>query len=160
MLAKQAWRIFKYPNSLLSLTLKARYFPNSSTLEIALDPRKLGSPQNNVFYQHNVISPNENFDWCSSFLLKYLDAQHFRSYHNITDIESSSTLVPPLNGCLQIYTDAVLDSERKRYRLRIVVLNDSNQIKEGIVKPVIGNVSSCYRRSKGNPPYCAMGSNG
>ncbi|XP_060974212.1 uncharacterized protein LOC133039354 [Cannabis sativa] len=32
MLAKQAWRIFTQPDSLLSLTLKARYFPHSSIL--------------------------------------------------------------------------------------------------------------------------------
>ncbi|XP_060959161.1 uncharacterized protein LOC115699843 [Cannabis sativa] len=33
MLAKQAWRVFKCPDSLLSLVLKARYFPNSSILD-------------------------------------------------------------------------------------------------------------------------------
>ncbi|KAM6545112.1 hypothetical protein CsatB_025848 [Cannabis sativa] len=33
MLAKQAWRIFHTPNSLLSLTLKARYFPHTSFLD-------------------------------------------------------------------------------------------------------------------------------
>uniref|UniRef100_A0A803PAT0 Reverse transcriptase domain-containing protein n=1 Tax=Cannabis sativa TaxID=3483 RepID=A0A803PAT0_CANSA len=33
MLAKQAWRVLTCPHSLLSQTLKARYFPNSSVLE-------------------------------------------------------------------------------------------------------------------------------
>uniref|UniRef100_A0A803NK25 Reverse transcriptase n=1 Tax=Cannabis sativa TaxID=3483 RepID=A0A803NK25_CANSA len=33
MLAKQAWRVFKSPDSLLSLVLKARYFPNTSILD-------------------------------------------------------------------------------------------------------------------------------
>uniref|UniRef100_A0A803PH75 Reverse transcriptase n=1 Tax=Cannabis sativa TaxID=3483 RepID=A0A803PH75_CANSA len=46
MLAKQAWRIFSQPNSLLSLTLKAIYFPNTSILDA-----KPG---------HNL-----SFSWCS-----------------------------------------------------------------------------------------------
>uniref|UniRef100_A0A803PYN6 Reverse transcriptase domain-containing protein n=1 Tax=Cannabis sativa TaxID=3483 RepID=A0A803PYN6_CANSA len=33
MLAKQAWRIFQNPNSLLSLTLQAMYFPHTSFLD-------------------------------------------------------------------------------------------------------------------------------
>uniref|UniRef100_A0A803QJ15 Reverse transcriptase domain-containing protein n=1 Tax=Cannabis sativa TaxID=3483 RepID=A0A803QJ15_CANSA len=37
MLAKQAWRIFHSPNSLLSLTLKARYFPRTSFLDVVQD---------------------------------------------------------------------------------------------------------------------------
>ncbi|XP_060967984.1 uncharacterized protein LOC133035777 [Cannabis sativa] len=34
MLAKQAWRVLMCPHSLLSQTLKARYFPHSSVLEV------------------------------------------------------------------------------------------------------------------------------
>ncbi|KAM6542861.1 hypothetical protein CsatB_007308 [Cannabis sativa] len=33
MIAKQAWRVFKCPDSLLSLVLKAHYFPNTSILD-------------------------------------------------------------------------------------------------------------------------------
>ncbi|XP_060969565.1 uncharacterized protein LOC115713553 [Cannabis sativa] len=36
LLAKQAWRIFKQPNSLVSKILEARYYPNSSFLNSAL----------------------------------------------------------------------------------------------------------------------------
>ncbi|KAM6566267.1 hypothetical protein CsatA_025395 [Cannabis sativa] len=36
LLAKQAWRIFKQPNSLVSKILEARYYPNSSFLSSAL----------------------------------------------------------------------------------------------------------------------------
>lgn len=38
LLAKQAWRILRYPNSLMAKTLKGKYFPNSSFLESKLSP--------------------------------------------------------------------------------------------------------------------------
>lgn len=36
LLAKRGWRILRFPNSLVSRVLKAKYFPNSSFLEAKL----------------------------------------------------------------------------------------------------------------------------
>lgn len=38
MLAKQAWRVFKYPNSLMAKVLKNKYFPKSSFMEVKVSP--------------------------------------------------------------------------------------------------------------------------
>lgn len=38
LLAKQAWRIIKYPNSLLAKTLRNKYHPHSSFMEVKVSP--------------------------------------------------------------------------------------------------------------------------
>lgn len=38
MLAKQAWRVMKHPNSLMEKVLKNKYFPNSSFMEVKVSP--------------------------------------------------------------------------------------------------------------------------
>uniref|UniRef100_A0A803P5C9 RAB6-interacting golgin n=1 Tax=Cannabis sativa TaxID=3483 RepID=A0A803P5C9_CANSA len=101
--------------------------------------------RNNLFHNKFSLQPVDVYDWSVDFFFKYMDAQQVSSTQQVDLLDLHGL---PAGVSLQLFTDAAIDTSRKRYSIGAVVMNSSNQVIAGFVKPFEGCVSPVIAEAK------------
>uniref|UniRef100_A0A803QE11 Uncharacterized protein n=1 Tax=Cannabis sativa TaxID=3483 RepID=A0A803QE11_CANSA len=167
MLAKQAWRIFKSPESLLSITLKARYFPNTLILKDA--PGHSPFSRQSILWGQNLMKHGLIWKVGDGKSIQTIEDHwlldfRFKFYSSSPPLEPNlsffvSHLVPGRDPTKlrQFFDDHVVDrilhmpilsnsyaalnNVSKRHGLGVVARDGGDNIKAGVVIPIDGVIS-------------------
>ncbi|KAM6571920.1 hypothetical protein CsatA_016000 [Cannabis sativa] len=104
--------------------------------------------RNNIFHHKQDGQPFDVYDWSVTFFFKFLDAQQVPVSPSISNLDQVALQHVPLEGAFQIFTDAAIDVQRKKYSIGAVVLNHSHQVVAGLAKPFTGCVSPMVAEAK------------
>uniref|UniRef100_A0A803Q724 Reverse transcriptase domain-containing protein n=1 Tax=Cannabis sativa TaxID=3483 RepID=A0A803Q724_CANSA len=172
MLAKQAWRIFKNPSSLLAQVLHARYFPRSTFLQAnpGHNPSfswrsilwgrellnsgllwKIGNGSDIRTIEDHWLPNNSCFSapLVDEILsVPVLDSQQVQVLPCASNLDQTTLQQLPSEGDFQIFTDAAIDLNRQKYSIGVVVINHSGQVVAGLAKPFSGCVSPMVAEAK------------
>ncbi|KAM6570085.1 hypothetical protein CsatB_018070 [Cannabis sativa] len=92
-----------------------------------------------------TLKPFDVYDWSVDFFFNYMDAQQVSSTQQVDMLDLHGL---PAEVSLQLFTDAAIDTSRKRYSIGAIVMNSSNQVIAGFVKPFEGCVSPVIAEAK------------
>ncbi|XP_060965459.1 uncharacterized protein LOC133034395 [Cannabis sativa] len=99
----------------------------------------LWNQRNNLFHNKFYPQPYDIYDWSVDFFFKYLDVQQASSPYSTQQVDLLALPDLPAAASIQLFTDAAIDSTRKRFSIGVVVLNSSNQVIAGFAKPFAGS---------------------
>uniref|UniRef100_A0A803PU82 RNase H type-1 domain-containing protein n=1 Tax=Cannabis sativa TaxID=3483 RepID=A0A803PU82_CANSA len=173
MLAKQAWIIFKNLNSLLSLVLKARYFPNSSIFEVAPGHNPFFSWRS-IFWGRDLVASDDSISWDLPKLRCHFEDSLVNDILEVSIIglhkkdeliwgkESyglfsvkyayhlalSKQDIPSSSSSTESKKFWTTDLNSRKYSIGVIILDELNQVRAGISRPFVGSVPPAVVEAK------------